>query len=114
MCNAPKWEILSVLVIKGGDVTGEGKPILSAPGIGAPSPSRYRSAIHLFEYKIMQIGQFWRLLNCMRFLIMRFYCQKDSLYDTESMKGARQRKKQHAHFGPRTAHYRSRHKFVGR
>ena len=54
-----------MFIIKGGDVTGEGKPILSAHGIGAPSC--YCSAIHLCEYKIMRIGQFWRLLNCMRF-----------------------------------------------
>ena len=40
----------------------------------------------------MRIGQFWRLLNPMRFLIMRFYCQKDSNCMTwQSMKGARQR-----------------------
>ena len=42
----------------------------------------------------MRIGQFWRLLDFMRFLIIRFYCQKDSRYmnDTESMKGARRKK----------------------
>ena len=33
----------------------------------------------------MQIGQFWRLLNFMRFLIMRFYCQKDSSYMTRNL-----------------------------
>ena len=46
---------------------------------------KYRSAINLYEYKIMRIGQFWRLLNFMRFLIMRFYCQKDSSYMTRNL-----------------------------
>ena len=34
----------------------------------------------------MRIGQFWRLLNFMRFLIMRFYCQKVSSYMTRNLR----------------------------
>ena len=45
----------------------------------------YRSAINFCGYKIMRIGQFWRLLTFMRFLIMRFYCQKDSRYMTRNL-----------------------------
>ena len=65
----------------------------------------YCSAINLCEYKIMWIGQFWRLLNFVQFLIMWFYCQNDSSYDTESMRGARQskKKKRLAYSGLRTA-----------
>ena len=37
----------------------------------------YTVVLEIYEYKIMRIGQFWRLLNFMR-LIVRFYCQKDS------------------------------------
>ena len=40
----------------------------------------YCSAINLCEYKIMQIGQFLRLLN-----FMRFYCLKDSSYMTRNL-----------------------------
>ena len=61
----------------------------------------------------MRIGQFWRLLNFMRFLIMRFYCQKDSSYMTRNLwKEQDKEKKQLAYFGPQTTHYRGI-KFVG-
>ena len=33
----------------------------------------------------MQIGQFWKLLNFMQFLIMRLYYQKDSSYMTRNL-----------------------------
>ena len=67
----------------------------------------YRSAINLCGYKIKQIGQFWRLLNFMRFLIMQFYCQKDSSYMTWNLwKEQDEEKKWLTYFRPHTTHYR--------
>ena len=63
----------------------------------------------------MRIGQFWRLYAIFNYTIL--LPERFSLYDTESMKGARRRKNAAcvlpaAYSGTRTAHYRSRHKFV--
>ena len=67
---------------------------------------KYRSAINLFEYKIMRIGQFWRL-KLYGISIMQFYCQKDSNYMTPNLwKEQKEEKKRLAYFGPRTMHYR--------
>ena len=55
---------------------------------------KYHSAVNLCEYKIMRIGQFWRLLKL--YAIFNYAIllpERFSLYDTESMKGARRRKK---------------------
>ena len=50
----------------------------------------------------MRIGQFWRLLTFIQFLIMRFYCQKDSRHITRNLwKEQDEEKKQLAYFGQR-------------
>ena len=51
----------------------------------------------------MQIGQFWRLLDFMWFLIMRFYYQKDSHSMIRNLwKEQDEEKKRLAYFGLRT------------
>ena len=60
----------------------------------------------------MRIGQFWRLLNFMRLLIIRFIARK-ILPDMESMKGARKSKKIEARVLQAAYSALSRHKFVG-
>ena len=73
----------------------------------------YRSDINLCEYKMMQIGQFWRLLNFMWFLIMRFYCQKDSSYMTRNLWKEQDEEKKAACILRAMYNALLRHKFVG-